>query len=135
VLLDVPNFSECPHCGFNQVRLAELKQPECDFCSSREPVKDYRVRAFEHAQYERPDGSALVIGSDEDWSACAGCAELIDKNDREALARRTWEALPFSTELEETQDARGIAFVKDGIRTLHDQFFACRIPEEGASTC
>ena len=58
----------------------------CDFCSDRPAVFVLPVRSF------RVPGSELAQ-SDEDWSACANCGALIERNDWDQLRCRVASAM------------------------------------------
>ncbi len=94
----------------------------CDFCSGLPVVAAYPCRDF------ALDG--LPIGSQGAWAACAECARLIDGDQRDALAWRTWRMADRSLFLGHTPplSARGIPEEQGvaSIRALHALFFAHR---------
>ena len=84
----------------------------CDFCSAPRPSVEYPAD-----ETELP-GLTISIGS---WLACADCAELIDADDREALALRSYSRLPMDDEL------RGYeALTLEAIRRTQAEFWTSR---------
>jgi DNA-directed RNA polymerase subunit RPC12/RpoP len=78
----------CPFCGhhqYKQVRVVSV----CDFCSDTRSESELWTYYCEDFQYPVhivgiPDG-----GSKGAWAACDTCHELIESNDRRALALRS----------------------------------------------
>ena len=82
----------------------------CDFCSALRPP--YRV--YECPDFPHPMSS--LHWSRGDWNACLTCAELIDQDDREALAERC--SLMFQGVVSEEADIM--------MRAFHSEFFRLR---------
>jgi hypothetical protein len=91
----------------------------CDFCSGQPVVAAYPCRDFTI--------SDMPVGSKGTWAACAVCAQLIDADQRDALA---WRAVELAN--------RNLLFGETGpvpmpadealalMRELHELFFAHR---------
>ena len=80
----------------------------CDFCASPEPCWSFPARRVQTSQFTH---------SSDSWAACQACRNLIDRGDRDRLARRAWRAsrrLGFGPSLKE-------------IKRVHGAFFAARI--------
>lgn len=82
----------------------------CDFCSSQEPAWRYPAATFLDAV-----GSV----SQEDWLACDECQELIEAEQRDALARRAMHCIGMRPDKFRAE----FAFCKD----LHDRFWRARL--------
>jgi hypothetical protein len=73
--------------------------PRCDFCSAEDPAWELPARSFVIPGLTLgPVGN----GSHGNWSACATCAQLIDRNQWTALRRRALAAWSDSTTGEDT---------------------------------
>jgi len=84
----------------------------CDFCSAPHPVWRYGAYSFDD-----PLGIGRSVG---DWMACDDCHQLIIRNRREALARR-------SIDHSRNPGVRALAgqrWAYSYARELHDRFFA-----------
>ena len=100
---------------WDSLGIRALTDKMCDFCGDEEPITSYRCTSFEAAPPEHLP-SWLTVPMDDDWSACAACAELIDRNDGDALAERSGRAIAARRSLD---PAAAIELA----RTVHDQFF------------
>jgi hypothetical protein len=89
-----------------------LTPPECDFCT------DNRVRwQYDCGSFEVPERGIASTGG---WAACDRCSELVERDDREALAARSmrsWEVrgLPL------------LPLVLTSIREMQGGFFEHRV--------
>jgi hypothetical protein len=65
-------------------------EPQCDFCTTTYPTWSYPAKDFslggEHNTGEVEE-LAISIGG---WAACDGCHELIEANDYDGLAQRSY---------------------------------------------
>jgi hypothetical protein len=100
------------------VPVSEIEDPliECDFCSAPEAAWIYRcadqrtnvrkvtARVVDARDYHKRHHAARTLRTEteptltqawgERWSACSGCAELIEARDLYGLIRRVVEAMP-----------------------------------------
>lgn len=70
------------------------KEPQCDFCSELNPTWRHMAVSFNMAMVKPQFG--LIAESENDWSACDICHELIVTNNRQALAERSAKNLGHS---------------------------------------
>lgn len=90
----------------------------CDFCSRIPVVAAYLCRDFVLPH--------TPIGSKGAWAACAACADLIDRDQREALTARSFEhAFGLETLSREDQD-----WYLATMRKLHELFFTHRTGDQ-----
>ena len=91
---------------------------KCDFCSGGPVEKVYPTPDYVMQQAE--EGARIVqqVSSGGGWAACAACAALVDRGDREALAVRAAKLLRVPGLSREG--------VLDVIRAQHAKFFAHR---------
>lgn len=83
----------------------------CDFCGSDKirwayPADDFMIGAI--AAIDNETGKTLEMhpmGSKGPWASCAECAELIERDDYEALKKRGFDGIPTEhiTDLELTK--------------------------------
>jgi hypothetical protein len=65
---------------------------QCDFCSTGDPVvKAFPCAALTLDKHQIVQG--LDIISESPWAACQGCADLIEAEDYEGLARRSLDSV------------------------------------------
>lgn len=68
-------------------------KPVCDFCSSPDVRWRYRCPDFSQRivtiDVVRSASDVIDWGSGGDWAACPVCHELIERDDRKRLARRS----------------------------------------------
>ncbi len=97
----------------------------CDFCSavlfSRGEGAGCLYPADDTQILETADERLMSEG---DWWACAGCAALIDADDRMALAGRAVTQIAAKNTL--LMDGTDAAFLFAVVRHMHDSFFAAR---------
>lgn len=107
----------------------------CDFCSSPDvhwsfPCPDFSIHRDLHATGIRADLSrveqdvSLDWGSGGGWAACPVCAELVKRDDRERLLRRSAKTL-----IKRRRVPISMRNAMDLIRPLHEKFFAHRYGE------
>jgi hypothetical protein len=91
----------------------------CDFCSGQPVVVAYPCRDFTI--------SDVPVGSTGAWAACADCAQLIDADQRDALA---WRAVDRANRNLLVGETGPVPVPADELfawlRTLHELFFAHR---------
>lgn len=99
----------------------------CDFCGAQKPnpVRYYPARDFSYQGIPRSVtlGRSYFGGSIGRWEACVACAELIDGEQWDQLARR-------SVEQQELRQGRGFpnrGFILTAIKKLHQRFQQNRI--------
>ncbi|GIW56210.1 MAG: hypothetical protein KatS3mg082_2614 [Nitrospiraceae bacterium] len=91
----------------------------CDFCSGLPVTAAYPCRDF--------TVPGTPCGSRGAWAACQACAQLIDADQREALARRAWVHADRNLLFGRTgplpiPEEEGVRFMRE----LHHLFFAHR---------
>lgn len=91
----------------------------CDFCSRPGVAVSYDAVDFDTGYAER-DGTKHV--SRGGWAACQVCADLIEADDREALADRS---LGSWVEQHPGSAGRG-GQIREALRKVHDEFFRNR---------
>jgi hypothetical protein len=84
--------------------------PVCDFCLNPHPAYAYPAGLIEM----RAEGAPIGAASSDAWAACKACHDLIEKDDRGALAERAVTLLEFPP-----------AFMTC-MRELHEAFFLVR---------
>lgn len=89
------------------------KPPVCDFCMGTPIQWTYPCRNFTH------HGLEVTFKSSGGWAACSICHDLIERQDRSALAQRSAVCHP---------DRRNIplALLTRRVRSLHDTFWVNR---------
>jgi hypothetical protein len=112
---------------------APAEGPICDFCSSPDvrwsyPCRDHNRQAHAEALIQRPDGSLRVEEMDIEgfshggWAACSACHALIQRGDRDRLARRSAKRM-----IRNNPDIPLVlSNATEHVRRLHDQFWANR---------
>jgi hypothetical protein len=90
---------------------APVSGPVCDFCSSKNPAYAYPAHTFAIVPGEGP-----IAASVAEWAACKACHDLIEKDDRGALAERAIVLCGFPP----------IPAFTCAMHELHDVFFAVR---------
>ena len=106
--------------------------PVCDFCSAPDVQWSYPARDF----IVREEGLVVGIGESEltakefildqgshgGWAACPACSALVERGDRERLARRS------AKRLIRTHPELGLSLrqVLPDVRRRHDDFWANR---------
>lgn len=109
-----------------EVREHEPGKGVCDFCSS--PHIRWRYPCQTWTREELSPKGLIDHGYLGDWSACQPCHDLIERDDRDALAQRAIESeamalqIPAATRLDESQMQR----LHGRVRQLQDEFFAHR---------
>jgi hypothetical protein len=91
----------------------------CDFCSDPRIVKDYNCSDF----IVEDTG----LGSAGKWAACARCAEMIDRGDKEALTQRALECI-FLKHPEWPQEGYVIEGTLKFLQDLHAEFWRLKKP-------
>ncbi len=86
--------------------------PPCSFCG-----ESPTVAWFEGPHFRVSVDAADKVSTEEAWTACARCLELVQANDREGLARRGMTRLGGHVDPE-----RALALTRD----LQDKFWAAR---------
>ena len=70
----------------------------CDFCALALPAEwVYPARSFEMPNPGLPGATFMSNGA---WAACPACADLIERNDRDGLARRSPTLYAFGLQQE-----------------------------------
>jgi hypothetical protein len=80
------------------------------------------VAAYPCRDFTLPD--CQIIGSQGAWAACAECAQLIDTDQREALARRAWQQ--YIERFPQPDDG---LWALEGLRAIQALFFTHRYGE------
>jgi hypothetical protein len=91
----------------------------CDFCSRPGVAVSYDAVDFDTGNKERDGASHVSRGG---WAACQECADLIEADDREALADRSMES--YGELRSNTPEHR--ARVRQALRDVHDEFYRHR---------
>lgn len=133
---------EAPDFFMNQPTPSEGEEI-CDFCSSHDPQWAYPCRNHSHTEninavvakrddlsdmrFERMNIKAISDGA---WAACPACHMLIERGDRERLARRSAKRLLKNIDPEMAR-AWSLGNATEHIRRIHDAFWENR---EGAPT-
>lgn len=98
----------------------------CDFCNAKDPEWAYPVDDFSQdivpPEEVTPETGQFEWTSRGGWSACQICHELIQREDREALAQRCIDSFTDTV----PRDTRIRRQVLRRIRALHDEFFVMR---------
>lgn len=94
-----------------------MSQPVCDFCGTPNVRWIYPTRDFSSDIVE--DGAALTFNSSGGWAACPTCHGLIERGERDSLARR-------SADLYQDQTDVPYPALLASLRALHDDFWANR---------
>jgi hypothetical protein len=113
---------QCKNCGhpeFGSYR-REGEDEICDFCSTPKPTLVYPAADFRM----EVGGSAPDWGSMGWWACCKECHYLIEKGDREALAKRSLDTMPNRDEA--LAALGGEERVLALIREMHDNFWSHR---------
>lgn len=95
----------------------------CDFCGelNPQPYKDYEAKDIEVMQaWESSTNQSHM--SEGGWVACKQCAELIDKNDREGLIKRT---IPIIMKKLGIPESRSVE-TEIEVRQIHRKFWESR---------
>jgi hypothetical protein len=114
-----------PHGNQVCIRIADLDEyfepcTLCDFCGAENPTWHYPSEGGDYrAEAIMADLSVrgMTIHDAPGWGACEECAELIDANDAEGLARRTVESFANVTGDPE-QDAE----IMDSLRAISIEY-------------
>lgn len=108
---------------------ADPAKMSCDFCSSTEPLYLYPATSHD-ARTKMPSGRTLVEIGDKGWTACARCAELVDRRDLKALVRRVMSLSPTVKAMSEglpTAQATAIhRQLRDTLRERYQDFMTSR---------
>lgn len=124
--MPVPPYTPPPEDGSADHAILRTKPGEevCDFCS--DPDVKWRYPCYSHVGLVTDlPGLQLLDQSVGDWAACDTCHDLIERSDRDALAKRTIDgmlemmrALPAFTAIRSE--------VETQVRTIQDRFWSNR---------
>jgi hypothetical protein len=99
-------------------------KPVCDFCRAPDVKWTYPAKPFTLGVGSDADGLIAAIGSDEWWAACDACHALIERGDKDEVARRAIRTSEREGALSRDPKMRGV--VIHGIVMIHSAFYENR---------
>ena len=130
-------MTEAPDFFFNRPTPPEGER-KCDFCSSHDPQWKYPCRDYVQTEHmdavliKRDTGDlkresmSIEAHSQGAWAACPPCHALIERGDRERLARRSAKRLLKSVGTEMAR-AWSLGNATEHVRRIHDAFWSNRL--------
>lgn len=98
------------------IRVPQGPVPVCDFCSATPVEWDYPARDLSHD--DTYQGRRVTLNSSGEWAACEECHRLIERGDRDGLARRSRDRYA---------EQHGAGVLSLGMaRRIHDAFWSNR---------
>lgn len=105
------------------IELPHQDTPICDFCSATDcafsyPTRDVNLSTL--AALSNKSGGIISLNSRGWWLACQTCHELIQKGDRDGLAKRSTDSQKAAMKAIPYELLLGL------VRHMHDQFWKSR---------